>query len=215
MSRGFTQGEWTTGRPFFILGAGRSGTSLLSRMLNHHPNLAVPPRVAPLQHVCHAWLSHYGSLAVPRNRANLVADIVASGPLRDWSPRLRADEVLAHIDGDDFGAVVDGVMRAWAARQGKKRWGEKTPKHVRCWPQISADFEGSPVIHVVRDGRDVALSMIEARFGPKSIYSCAKEWKEYLHQVEDIRNERAECVIPRSCLRGPPGGHQESVEGNL
>ena len=84
------------------------------------------------------------------------------------------------------GAVVDGVMSAWAARQGKRRWGEKTPKHDCCWPQISADFEGSPVIHVVRDGRDVALSMIEARFGPKSIYSCAKEWKEYLHQLEDI-----------------------------
>jgi hypothetical protein len=174
-------------RPFFLLGAGRSGTSLLSRMLNHHPNLAVPPE-SHLYSTFHPWLSHYGSLAVPQNRANLVADIVASGPLRDWSPRLRADEVLAHIDGDDFGAVVDGVMRAWAARQGKRRWGEKTPKHVRCWTQIRADFEGSPVIHVVRDGRDVALSMIEARFGPKSIYSCAEEWKGYLGQVEAIKN---------------------------
>jgi hypothetical protein len=174
-------------RPFFILGAGRSGTSLLSRMLNQHPNLAVPPE-SHLYNTFHPWHSHYGSLAAPQNRANLVADIVASGPLRDWSPRLRADEVLAHIDGEDFGAVVDGVMRAWAARQGKRRWGEKTPKHVRYWRQISADFEGSPVIHVVRDGRDVALSMIEARFGPKSIYSCAKEWKEYLEQVEHIRN---------------------------
>jgi hypothetical protein len=174
-------------RPFFILGAGRSGTSLLSRMLNQHPNLAVPPE-SHLYSTFYPWLRYYGSLAAPQNRANLVTDIVASGPLRDWSPRLRADEVLAHIDGDDFGAVVDGVMRAWAAKHGKGRWGEKTPKHVRYWRQISADFEGASVIHVVRDGRDVAMSMIEARFGPKSVYSCAKLWRQYLDQIENVRN---------------------------
>ena len=138
-------------RPFFILGAGRSGTSLLSRMLNHHPNLAVPPE-SHLYNTFHPWLSHYGSLAVPQNRAEACGRHRRERPLRDWSPRLRADEVLAHIDGDDFGAVVNAVMRAWAARQGKRRWGEKTPKHVRYWTQISADFKGSPVIHVVRDG---------------------------------------------------------------
>ena len=174
-------------RPFFILGAGRSGTSLLSRMLNQHPNLAVPPE-SHLYNTFYPWLGYYGSLAVPQNRATLVADIVASGPLRDWSPRLRADEVLRHIDGDSFGAVVDGVMRAWAAKQGKGRWGEKTPGHAHYWGPISADFEGVPVIHVVRDGRDVAMSMIEARFGPKSIYSCAMGWREYLHKIEDVRS---------------------------
>ena len=173
-------------RPFFILGAGRSGTSLLSRMLNQHPNLAVPPE-SHLYNTFYPWLRYYGDLTLPRNRANLVADTVASGPLRDWSPRLRADEVLAQIDGDGFGAVVNGVMRAWAAKQGKRRWGEKTPKHVEYWKQISVDFKASPVIHVVRDGRDVALSMMEARFGPKSIYSCARAWKSYLHQMEDLR----------------------------
>jgi hypothetical protein len=187
MSEHAKQASAQNSRPFFILGAGRSGTSLLSRMLNQHPNLAVPPE-SHLYSTFHPWLGYYGSLAAPQNRANLVADIVASGPLRDWSPRLRVDEVLAHIEGDDFGAVVDGVMRAWAAKQGKGRWGEKTPRHVHYWRQISADFKASPVIHVVRDGRDVALSMIEARFGPKSLYSCAKGWKGYLNQMEDVRN---------------------------
>lgn len=175
------------GRPFFILGAGRSGTSLLSRMLNQHPNLAVPPE-SHLYSTFHPWRRYYGNLASPQNRADLVADMIASAALRDWSPRLRADEVLSHIDGEDFGAVVDGVMRAWAAKRGKGRWGEKTPKHVRYWKQIRADFIGSPVIHVVRDGRDVALSMINARFGPKSIYSCAKGWREYLEQMGDVRD---------------------------
>jgi Sulfotransferase family len=186
------RGDWTqasldNSQPFFILGSGRSGTSLLSRMLNQHPNLAVPPE-SHLYNTFEPWLEYYGDLAAERNRANLVADIVATGPLQDWWPRLRADEVLAHINGEGFGAVVDAVMRAWAAKQGKRRWGEKTPQHIRYWRRISADFKRSPVIHVVRDGRDVAISMIKARFGPKSIYSCAKGWKEYLGQVEDVRN---------------------------
>jgi hypothetical protein len=128
-------------------------------MLNQHPNLAVPPE-SHLYSTFVPWLEYYGDLAAERNRANLVADIVATGatgPLQDWSPRLRADEVLARVKGEDFGAVVDAVMRAWAAKQGKTRWGEKTPQHIRYWRRISADFRRSLVIHVVRDGRDVAI----------------------------------------------------------
>jgi hypothetical protein len=158
-------------------------------MLNQHPKLAVPPE-SHLYGMFHPWLSYYGSLALPQNRANLVADMVASGPLRDWSPRPRADEVLTHIDGDSFGAVVNGVMRAWAAKQSKRRWGEKKPKHVRYWRQIIADFPNALIIHIVRDGRDVALSMIKARFGPKSMYSCAREWAWYLERMEEVRKAR-------------------------
>lgn len=159
-------------------------------MLNQHPDLAVPPE-SHLYNTFHPWLGYYGSLAAKGNRAKLVADIVATGPLQDWSPPLRADEVLAHLEGDDFGAVVDAVMRAWAAKQGKRRWGEKTPQHVFYWRQIGADFQGSPVIHVVRDGRDVAISMVKARFGPKTIYSCAKGWREYLERMEEVKNSRS------------------------
>jgi hypothetical protein len=189
MSGGSRQASVDNSRPFFILGSGRSGTSLLSRMLNQHPNLAVPPE-SHLYNTFHPWLGYYGNLAAEQNRANLVADIVATGPLRDWSPRLQADEVLAHVHGGDFGAVVDAVMCAWAAKKGKRRWGEKTPQHIRFWRHISADFKGSQVIHVIRDGRDVAISMMKARFGPKSIYSCARGWREYLEQVEDVKNNQ-------------------------
>jgi hypothetical protein len=47
-------------RPFFILGAGRSGTSLLSRMLNQHPSLAVPPE-SHLYSTFYPWLRYYGT----------------------------------------------------------------------------------------------------------------------------------------------------------
>jgi hypothetical protein len=173
-------------RPFFIFGAGRSGTSLLSRMLGHHPNLAVPPE-SHLYAIFHPWLKYYGDLRVSQNRADLVEDIIASGPIRDWSPQLEPDEVLARIDGEGFGAVVEAVMAAWAAKVHKPRWGEKTPKHVRYWREISTDFEDPPVIHIVRDGRDCALSLMEARFGPKSLYACAREWKKYLKRVEAVK----------------------------
>jgi Sulfotransferase family len=186
---GTRQASGDNGRPFFILGSGRSGTSLLSRMLNQHPNLAVPPE-SHLYNTFHPWLGYYGNLAAEQNRANLVADIVATGPLRDWLPRLEADEVLVQVHGDDFGAVVDAVMRAWAAKQGKKRWGEKTPHHIRYWRHISADFKRPPLIHVVRDGRDVAISMMKARFGPKTIYSCAEGWRAYLEQVDKVKSKQ-------------------------
>lgn len=183
-----------SGRPFFIFGSGRSGTSLLSRMLNHHPNLAVPAE-SHLYTTFYPWLKHYGDLAVTRNRANLVADILATVALQDWSPRLGQDEVLARIDGDGFGAVVDAVMSSWTAKEGKRRWGEKTPKHAFYWRQITADFPRSQVIHIVRDGRDCALSHIKARFGPKSIYACAREWRAYLDEIEVMKAALAQGQV--------------------
>ncbi|HEX5080246.1 MAG TPA: sulfotransferase [Geminicoccaceae bacterium] len=194
MRRGPARTSAQRGRPFFIFGSGRSGTSLLSRMLNQHPHLAVPPE-SHLYSTFHPWLGWYGSLALPQNRAHLVADMLASGPLRDWSPRLRPEEVLPRIDGDGFAAVVDAVMHAWAAKQGKRRWGEKTPRHLRNWREISGDFAASPVIHVVRDGRDVAVSMIKARFGPKSVYACARAWKEDLDQIEELENHQSPSLF--------------------
>ena len=44
------------------------------------------------------------------------------------------------------------------------------------------------VIHIVRDGRDVALSIMEARFGPKTVYSAAQRWIMYLKAIEKINH---------------------------
>lgn len=165
--------------PFFIFGCGRSGTSLLSRMLNEHPRLAVPNEshlfdtFGPLRR----W---YGDLREVENRARLAADMLPAVAARRWSPPLRSDQVLAAVRACDpvrdghLGGVVDAVLRSWAQSQGKSRWGEKTPGHLFSWPEISGWLPHAQAIHIIRDGRDVALSWIRAPFGPKTVHSAAR-----------------------------------------
>jgi hypothetical protein len=82
---------------------------------------------------------------------------------------------------------MDAMMRSWAEGQGKRRWGEKTPRHVFYWREILDCFPDARLIHLVRDGRDVADSYMKARFGPKTTYMAARQWVAWLKQVEAVR----------------------------
>ena len=65
--------------PFFILGAPRSGTSLLSRMLNHHDQIAVPFETKIIENF-HDKGSLYEPLDEERNQRRLVTDILNLPP---------------------------------------------------------------------------------------------------------------------------------------
>jgi Sulfotransferase family len=171
------------GRPFFIFGAARSGTSLLSRMLDAHPNIAIPyeshlySRVYPVVHGrC--------DLSDPRTRTRLVAEILRTDPVTMWQPAPSLTETLAAITRPDFHGVFEGLLGAWARQRGKSRWGEKSPVHTLCWRAILEGFPDLQVLHLVRDGRDVALSYRAAPFGPKHVYQLAHRWVLYLRVAE-------------------------------
>jgi hypothetical protein len=66
----------------------------------------------------------------------------------------------------------------YAEQQGKRRWGDKTPNYVRLIPVIAGLLPEARFISVVRDGRDVALSIISMWWGPSSIEEAAAWWQE-------------------------------------
>ena len=173
-------------RPIFIFGSTRSGTSLLSRIVGAHPNIAVPYE-SHLYNTFYPWLKYYGDLNFAKNREHLVDDILSTDVMNDWHPRPDRKLALKAIDRFDFHGVVNGIMLAWTQGEGKKRWGEKTPDHLFYWREILSGFPNAQVIHLVRDGRDVALSLKQARFGPKHIYHLAKRWVNYLEIVEELK----------------------------
>jgi hypothetical protein len=61
-------------------------------------------------------------------------------------------------------------------RQGKSRWGDKTPRYVEHIPEIARLFPDARFIHLIRDGREVALSYADVDFGPKNVARAAKLW---------------------------------------
>ncbi|EGJ33956.1 MULTISPECIES: sulfotransferase [Moorena] len=172
--------------PIFIFGCPRSGTSLLSRIIGCHPRIAIPFE-SHLYNTFYPWLKYYGNLQLIQNRERLVDDILTTEVMRDWSPPPNREHTLEAIYRFDFHGIVDGIMGAWTNAQGKQRWGEKTPAHIFYWREIFNAFPNLQVLHIVRDGRDVALSWKGSRFGPKHIYPLAQKWREYLETVEELR----------------------------
>jgi hypothetical protein len=173
-------------RPIFIFGCPRSGTSLLSKILNSHPRIAIPYE-SHIYNTFYSWLKYYGDLKVAKNRERLVDDIFSTDVFHDWFPAPNRDHTLNAIERYDFHGVVEAIMSAWAQDQGKQRWGEKTPAHLFYWREILDGFPNVQIIHIVRDGRDCALSWKQSRVGPKHIYLTAQGWVKNLETIDDLK----------------------------
>jgi hypothetical protein len=176
--------------PVFIVGSPRSGTSLLSRIINSHPRIAIPYE-SQLYNTFYPWLKYYGDLQQEKIRYRLVRDILQTASLKFWTPVPEIDETLHAIVRYNFHGVVDALISTWAKGHGKERWGEKSPRHIFYWKEILEGFPNAKFIHIVRDGRDASLSWKNSRMGPKHFYSLAKRWVDYLEHVDELR-----CNIP-------------------
>lgn len=174
-------------RPIFIFGCPRSGTSLLSKLLNSHPRIAIPYE-SLIYKTFYNWLKFYGDLNLPKNRERLLDDILSTGPLADWSPYPNRENTLKAIERYDFNGIFEAIVSTWAKDQGKQRWGEKTPAHIFYWRDILSGFPNLQIIHIIRDGRDCALSWKQSRVGPKHIYLTAKGWVKHLEEVDKLKN---------------------------
>jgi hypothetical protein len=84
--------------------------------------------------------------------------------LRDRTPRAATETI--------FGIVTE--------RADKPRWADKTPRQVEDIATIAGVFPEARFIHVIRDGRDVALSYFERPFGPKDVWDAARQWDHQL-----------------------------------
>ena len=138
--------------PFFV-GCGRSGTTLVRALVDAHPDMAIPPE------------SHFVVAEAPRggaafDPAAFVSALAASDRFALWE--LDRDAVAGAVRGAaDYPDAVRATFALWARRQGKARYGDKTPGYVVHLPVIAGLFPEAVVVHVVRDGRDVAASFVE------------------------------------------------------
>jgi hypothetical protein len=74
--------------------------------------------------------------------------------------------------------AITAVYEAYAESKGKTRWGDKTPRYVVDISLLARLFPDARFIHLLRDGRNVALSYVDVEFGPKSIARAAAVWLE-------------------------------------
>ncbi|TPG16494.1 sulfotransferase [Sphingomonas koreensis] len=168
--------------PFFVFGAPRSGTSLLTRIINAHPEIGIPFETQFYRDF-YPLRGSYGDLERPENRERLVDHLLAGSHVSKIQPLPSRDSILGFFTRHDMHGSLEALMRAWLAPQNKKRWGEKTPTHTRLWCDVLAGFPNAKIICIVRDGRDAALSWKQATFGPKHYLPLAERWADYaIHQ---------------------------------
>ncbi len=97
--------------------------------------------------------------------------------MRAWQLPLRAADFA---DCRSFRAVVCRLFEAWARQDNKRRWGDKTPQYVTEMPVLLELFPKAKVIHIYRDGRDVALSWLRVRMEPRNLYTAARLCKTWV-----------------------------------
>jgi hypothetical protein len=139
----------------FVVGVGRSGTTLLRMMLDAHPHLAMPPET----HFVPQFIQRSGRL---RFNPRIAVRQLTTDENRRWNDfGLDAEELQAELEALDPFNTAD-ALRAfyglYAKRHDKDRWGDKTPDYVRKMKKIQNTLPEARFIHVIRDGRDAGLS---------------------------------------------------------
>jgi len=178
-------------RAAFLFGVPRSGTTLLLRLLDGHPDLLVLPRET------HAadWHGARDPVAAFRARRRedgpLFADSGRSEALDAWvAARLRGPADI----GSALRAVVEGFARLLPAPPGARAWVEKTPKHLYRVPALRRAFgEGTRFLCLLRDPRAVAASQFTRwkRGGARHVRTFAARWA-----AADVVTRRFEAAMP-------------------
>jgi hypothetical protein len=163
----------------FVVGVGRSGTTLLRLMLDSHPELAIPAET----HFVPELLERDAE----RRSADELVDLIVAA--RSWGDFGLEEERLRAAATGAQGAA--DVLRAFyglcAEREGKRRWGDKTPGYVKRMRPIGAGLGEARFIHLIRDGRDVALSRRARGMGDeKPIADVADLWRR---RIENARRQ--------------------------
>jgi sulfotransferase family protein len=159
-------------RMIFIVGARRSGTNWLQRMVCAHPaTVAIPSET---------FLFTEGIKPLAARFQHGAAGSTTTG--HTWMER------DAMLDGlrDFCDAVFVGLRDA--LRPGAERVVERTPDHVRCLDLIGAVYPDAHVVHIIRDGRDVTRSLLSQEWGPATVAEAAEEWRSAI--------EAARAAVP-------------------
>lgn len=156
--------------PIFIVGCSRSGTSLLRDLLRSHPRITFPTE----SHFIPKLYKAYGNPQNDREACKLARIILNLFWVRAWGLSLNP-ESFSHYRS--YQEIVSRIYQEYALKENKPRWGDKTPEYITEIPIILEIFPSCRIIHIYRDGRDVALSWLRYPYGTENIFTAATAWK--------------------------------------
>jgi len=164
-----------------IVGVPRSGTTLLRLMIDSHTELAIPPETGFLPALAEldpaidcaatAWALITGFETWPDFHLDPLALRDAFERAQPCSPALAART----------------FYQLYAARFRKIRWGDKTPNYGTAIDRISALLPEARFVHLIRDGRDVAVSVRNLQFAPGgTVEALAEDWSARIARTREL-----------------------------
>ena len=139
--------------PVFVVGCQRSGTTMLRLLLDSHSRISCGPETRFLEDL---------------------ERIVGS----DWQ-RLSQYGFTQEEWLDRIATFFGGFQADYARARGKVRWADKSPRYAMRLDFVLRVFPDAQVVHVIRDGRDVAVSH-RKRFGYWSSVKSTVKWPRYV-----------------------------------
>jgi Sulfotransferase family len=180
--------------PFFIVGNDRSGTTMLRLILDRGPDAAVPPESMFLTDFAAAFDA--GGPRDEQAARQLMRAVWEHPKVRLWGLPAEPPAVPPGLEPlDAYRFVVAAPFEAYAARHGKRRWGDKTPHYVHHVGHLLRLWPGARVVVLVRDGRDVALSLQRMPFGPNNAWAAAQWWARGIRAGARAQREHPEAVL--------------------
>lgn len=195
-----------TAHPYlFVVGCPRSGTTLLQRMLDHHPKLAVSNDTHFITRCIEKTVSRPIDEVIRRGDLPLTEKLVETVRTYHRFARLglpRDMVTQSARESQTYCEFVSALYERFCRMHNKSLSGEKTPDYSRHIRLLHVLFPWARFLHIIRDGRDVALSALEwahERKGPgrmelwksEPIGVCALWWawlvgtgREQGHRIE-------------------------------
>jgi hypothetical protein len=167
-----------------VVGCPRSGTTLLTVMLDSHPAIAMLPETAFLPHLAPLAAKPGG----PSLREFFRLVTTDRWGHSNWND-IGIDKVaywrrLCELEAFSLTAALRVLYGMYADALGKHSFGEKTPADTHCMPLIEALLPEARFIHIIRDPRDVVLSINKTSIA-RSVEEVARVWVDAVSVARD------------------------------
>ena len=138
----------------FIVGVGRSGTSLLQSMLNAHSEMSFIPET----HFLRKYVFKSSTVVDAKNIDSIIETFNNDDDF--LRARIPAEQIVKI--GMEYVDIYDALLAVYLKRKGKEIIGDKDPRNIDFLSQLNAFYPEGKVIHMIRDPRDVVLSRTKA-----------------------------------------------------
>jgi len=172
--------------PVFLVGCPRSGTTLLQRILDAHPQIAVAPET---HYVRRVWKRRRELPAdgdpLDRDSRSVAQGWFTEMPEFDEMELDRASFLERTRETRCIPDLFLELLRMFGERRGASIVGEKTPNHLRSMRLLERQFPDAAFVHIVRDPRAVVDSWSRVPWTNGSPAADAEVWRKYMQAARE------------------------------